>query len=174
VILPPDEEVISVAWKMKVLNFEGAPPASLCRDPKPLGSRGEVIALIKQALPELSWDPGTISAEVLEEFPPDVRSFLSVPRPSAEYAGHNFSMRLSGFELEFVDWLYVELEGDGDSLAFLNRLCAPNRWSVYSLDDDTLVDLSVPSAAQWEYFRTWRNRFAISEQPQKRVRYELW
>ena len=90
-------------WEVTIVNYEGRPPANFRADgrpdPKSLGSRSEVVQIIKTALPELEWgQTGNLPPEILEAFSPDIRAMMSTPRLKAAYDGEDFSFELYGFE----------------------------------------------------------------------------
>ena len=150
-------------WEVTIVNYEGRPPASY-RAPdrpesKPLGGREEVIAHIKQALPELEWgESGNFPPEILQTFSPEIRALMSKSQVQAVHDGEDFSIELYAFEQEPIMYLHADIRGEGNPLVLLDRMCSPRKWSVVSNFDGSVVDLQASSAAQWDFFRAWRNR----------------
>jgi formate hydrogenlyase regulatory protein HycA len=123
---------------------------------KPLGTREEVVGWLSSALPGISWteepswsdELSPAGRSVLEPFlSKEVQAGLSMPRLTGTYVGGDFTFRLSCFESHPLTWFYVLIEGGGDPLPTLHRVCWAHRWG---LQDDTGEWLTPDTA--WEAF----------------------
>ncbi|QDU18786.1 hypothetical protein [Urbifossiella limnaea] len=150
-------------WEVAIVNYAGSPPASYHApgrpDPQPLGARDDVIAAIRQAVPEFQWGMvGGFPPEILAKFSPEVAAILSKQKLNARYDTDDLYLLLYGFEQEPIGYLHAEVRGTGNPVPLLARVCAGRNWSVASDADGSFVDLTAAAAPQWDGFQAYRDR----------------
>jgi hypothetical protein len=160
-------------WELTVLS-ETADPASTSRDWPPLGGGEAVCRCISACLPAAQWRRELSFIEKHQHLAADhpIRKFIadmtaeqrawsSRPEWRGLYKG-------SGFTLEFffadgpISLFHVDVRGGGNPMPVLAELCRANGWLVKEPATGKVLDLTAPSAREWEAFTRWRDQ-AIGE-----------
>ena len=125
---------------------------------KPLGERDDVIARVGKSLPGvlLQQPPGP-PPEMLAQMPEVIRQNFLRPKLEAEFEGEGFSVQFYAEDSPTLHSIGAEVRGEGNPLPALAALCVPNGWIVVNAGDKSVVDHSSGAAAEWEWFRKWRD-----------------
>jgi len=144
-------------WEISIIN-------GTVEDPKPLGSRDDVIAAFADSLPGvvLQRRPAP-PPEILDQMPQVVREAMLRPSLGADFEIDDLSIQFYTNDEPTLRWVNGEVRGNGDPIPVLAALCTSRGWSVMDSSDKSIVNLSSASETRgWERFRKWRDK-VISE-----------
>jgi hypothetical protein len=160
-------------WELTVLS-ETADSTSTSRDWPPVGSGETVVRGISACLPALQWrrEPSFIEKhqhlaadhpirKFIADMTAEQRAWSSRPEWRGLYDG-------AGFTLEFffadgpLSFFHVDVRGGGNPVPTLAAMCRANGWLVKESATGKMLDLTAPSAPEWEAFTRWRDQ-AIGE-----------
>ena len=135
-------------WEISIIN-------GTIEDPKPLGTRDEVIAAFSQSLPGvlLQRRPPP-PPEILDQMPPFVRESMLLPKLEADFEMDDLSIQFYANDDPVLQWVNGEVRGNDDPIPILASLCLSRGWSVMDASDSSIVNLSSASESSgWERFR---------------------
>ena len=124
----------------------------------PLGRREEVRTAFSSAYPGIELElPPVPPKELLETFPPIIRESFANPDLTALVEIGGCSFEFSCLNSEEIEWIHVDVRGNGDPLPTLAALCGPNGWTVRDALNKE-VDLSERSPSAWHQYCVWRDK----------------
>jgi hypothetical protein len=155
-VIPPQEA--TVPWEISIIN-------GTKEQPKPLGSREDVIAAFAESLPGVSLRRSPAPPpELLEHVPLYAREGFLRPSLEAELDSGEMLIRFEANDEPVLQWLIAEVRGNGDPIPVLSALCSSRGWSVIDSSTKSVVDLSAGSGgAEWKRFCEWRD-IALSQE----------
>lgn len=144
-------------WEISIIN-------GTLENPKPLGSRQDVITAFADSLPGVALQRRPAPPpEILDQMPPVVREAMLRPSLEADFESEDLSIQFYANDEPTLHWVNGEVRGDGDPIPALAALCLNRGWSVIDSSDRSIVDLSSASGSSgWGLFCKWRDR-VISE-----------
>jgi formate hydrogenlyase regulatory protein HycA len=99
--------------------------------------------------PSCSSEFSSAGRSILDKLlPKQLRTVSSLPRLTGHYDGDGYTLQVSCFESFPLTWFAVLIEGDGDPLPTLHRICWPHRWGL----QDNTGEWLAPET-DWETFR---------------------
>src|SRR5262249_28667458 len=132
-------------------------------DPKPLGSREDVIAAFAESLPGVLLQRRSAPPpEILDQMPPFAREAMMRPSLEADFELDDLSIQFYANDEAILQWVNGEVRGNDDPIPILASLCLGRGWSVMDASDKSIVNLSAPSGTSgWERFRKWRDKVIL-------------
>jgi hypothetical protein len=146
-----------VPWEISIIN--GTPEHS-----EPLGLREDVIDAFAKSLPGVSLQrEPPLPTEILNKMPLWAREDMLLPRLAGIFETDELFIRFSAYDEPVIKWVNGEVRGNGDPIPSLAALCLDRGWSVLSLYNKSIVNLSSSSGSPaWKQFCKWRDK-AIAE-----------
>ncbi|MEX0793956.1 MAG: hypothetical protein WD045_12530 [Pirellulaceae bacterium] len=139
-------------WELTIIN--GSPD-----DRTPLGIRDDVIASLAKAVPGVELQrPPMPPEEILAIMPPVVRDAMTRPKLEADFDHDDLSIQFYTSDTPEIDWINVEVRGNGDPLPLLQSICSNTGWSVIDVAEQIVVDLTKTTTESWDSFRQWRDK----------------
>jgi hypothetical protein len=113
-----------VPWDISIIN-------GTVEQPKPLGSRKDVIAAFAESLPGVSLERVPAPPpEILDQMSAIVRESLLRPNLEADFETDDLSIRFYTTDEPVLQWVNCEVRGNGDPIPALAALCLDRGWSV--------------------------------------------
>ncbi len=140
-------------WEIHIFN-------GTTQQPKPLGSREEVVSAFAASLLGVSLARRPVQPpEILDQMLPFVRESMLRPTLEAIFEADDLSIQFYSHDEPVLWWINGEVRGNGDPVPALAALCLDRGWSVIDASDKSAVSLSLGSGTSaWDRFRNWRDK----------------
>lgn len=154
-------------WELTVLKLDGPPPRYGREiDParrRPLGRCEEVRQIIDAAFPGMEWtqEPSTIESSrrlnlsIPESWDAETLHVASLPQWKGIFVcGRLYVEVYSLPDGADLDFMHVEVRGEGDPLPYLRQLCEPRQWTVVEIGKDgQCLNFEGNAGQRWQGFR---------------------
>jgi hypothetical protein len=149
----------AVPWEISIIS-------GTVEDPKPLGSREDVIVAFAESLPGvLLQRRPALPPEILDQMPPFARDAMMRPSLEADFEMDDLSIRFHANDEPCLQWVNGEVRGNGDPIPLLAALCLGRGWSVMDASNKSIVNLSLATGSSgWQRFQKWRDEVILEAQ----------